>query len=220
MKKYGDRIIPDLDKDTCSSAPVRVLFPLCGKTVDMAFVATQKSVSEVVGVDGIHKALDEFTKEHPILEIQPSSDPSEDGYERLIGRKIQLIKGDFFNLNEGITGGRFDAVFDRGSLVAIQPSLRESYVQVMKGMMKPGGKILVAALDRTSGTEEALKGGPPFSVPEEEIRRLYEGEDWVESVSLLEEVDAFADRPEERVHWKGRGLDSMVERIFEIKAKN
>jgi thiopurine S-methyltransferase len=151
----------------------------------MAFLSKREGVAEVVGVDGVRKALEEFGAENPDLKIKPAS--SQNGkHERLEGTKITLLKGDFFDLDEEATNGRFEAIIDRASLVAIQPNLREDYVEVMSKLIQPGGKILLIVIERRSGTE-ADKDGPPFSVPEAEVRRLYEGQDWVDSVTLIDD---------------------------------
>jgi thiopurine S-methyltransferase len=150
----------------------------------MAYLAQQDFVAELVGVDGIQKALDTFAQEHGEFEIQPAGKIGD--YDRLTGQKITLLKGDYFNLDDSATNGRFGAVFDRASMVAIQPSLRVDYVQTMSKLLAPGGRILLAVIERNSGTEDDKKG-PPFSVPEAEVRRLYEGQEWVESVVLLEQ---------------------------------
>ena len=84
-KEHGERVIPGLfaasdkpDSETCTTnnqdnnnnSPVSVFVPLCGKTVDMARLATSPAVSRVVGVDGIRKALETFAEEQPQLEIR------------------------------------------------------------------------------------------------------------------------------------------------------
>lgn len=182
----------------------------------MAYLGMHSSVSHVVGVDGIRMALEEFVKEHPELKIQEGK--TEDGYERFSGGKNTLLKGDFFELNADHVQGQVDAVWDRASLVAISPSLREAYVQVIKKLLKPGGTILLSVLERRSGTEEGMKNGPPFSVAEQEVRRLYETqEDWIESVTLLEEVDEFARNPQAKTRIEG--VTGFYELVFEIKAK-
>merc|ERR1712107_888726 len=122
------------------------------------------------------------------------------------GKKIDLIVGDFFTPDENLLEP-VDVVWDRASLVAIDPSLREDYVRVIRSWLKPGGKILLSTTDRREGTAEAVAAGPPFSVSEAEVRRLYEGNEWVESVTALEEVDLYKLHPE----WKAgfEGVDSM-----------
>ena len=49
------------------------------------------------------------------------------------------------------------------------------------------------------------------------VRDLYEGEDWVESISLLEQEDMFVKEPEQKARYEG--LDSLMELTFLIQAK-
>jgi len=180
---HGEQVLPGLfSKDgdeVCTAAPKSVFVSLCGKTVDMAHLAASPAVEKLVGVDGILKALETFAAEHPQLEIKPSSAVSDGKYDRLVGNKIELLRGDFFGLDEHVTGGRFDVIFDRASLIAIDPSLRESYVETMGKLLKPGGQILLITLTRPDDA------GPPFNTPETVVRQLYEGKPWVKSVEFL-----------------------------------
>jgi thiopurine S-methyltransferase len=184
----------------------------------MAFLAKHGSVSEVVGVEGIRKALEAYAEEQPDLEIKHVESP--DMFERFVGKKTTLLKGDFFALDSDATGGKFDSIWDRGSMVAIDPHLRASYVNVMKNLLKPGGTILLVTLERRAGTNEAVSAGPPFSLSEEQVRALYESQDWVDSVSLLDEIDEIATSPEADVkRFTSSGVTSLFELTFEIRAK-
>lgn len=212
LTKYGGQIV---ESCPANEEGVRWLVPLCGKTVDMKYLAQQESTAQVVGVDGIQKALLEFSKEHPELDLLEDEDAG--SYKRLTGKKVTLLKGDFFALNEAVTGGKFHAVMDRGSMVAIDPSLREDYVSVLSKLVHPGGSILLVALDRRTGSEEARKKGPPFSINEQEVRRLYEGKDWVKSITLLQEHDELEKDPDSK--FKKDGLTSMYEMFFLIETK-
>jgi thiopurine S-methyltransferase len=215
---YGDRFIPGwsmTDQGECAvpaAGAARVFFPLCGKTVDMAAVAKHPAVAQVVGVDGVRTALDEFAAEHPYLGIreedglssgpEPAVASSSSRYERRAGDKILLLRGDFFDLDETATNGQFDAVFDRASLVAIDPALRSDYVQVMRKLIRPGGKILLVVIERMSGNdEEDQTAGPPFTVPEAHVRALYETQEWVKAVTLLEEKEPEGDRKMRSVYY-------------------
>lgn len=225
LVKYGENLFLNGDIDEESSCPtaekgLRWLLPLCGKTVDMAYLATQETTAQVVGVDGIRKALMDFAKENSHLEIQSHHDNSTQAsgpFERFIGKKIELLKGDFFALNEHVTGGRFDVVMDRAAMVAIDPSLRDDYVSTTAKLVKPGASILLMTVERRTGDEEAIKKGPPFSISEAEVRRLYETKDWVESVTLLEEIDEFSKNPDSKD--KFEGITSMYELHLIIKIK-
>jgi thiopurine S-methyltransferase len=198
------------DPEDCSAT--RVFVPLCGKTVDMAYLT---SMAEVVGVEGIKTALEEFQLEQPDLqiELQPGI---QNGFERFVGTKITLLKGDFFELTTEDTNGSFDVIYDRASMVAIQPELRSSYVDVLGRLLSKGGKILLVVLDRR-GTEEAIKKGPPFSIPEATVLEFYEGLDWVESVTLLEQQDTLTEDKKEQGPFQG--LDQLLETVYIIEAK-
>lgn len=180
----------------------------------MAFLAKQASVNQVVGIDGISKALLEFAQENPLFDIQQND--TDDVVERFVGKGIELLRGDLFDVNDQVTNGKFDMILDRASMVAIQPTLREKYVDTLGKVIKPGGSILLITLDRRSGDEEARKRGPPFSIDEEEVHRLYGKVDWVESIQLVEEHDEFQD---EKNRQRFEGLDSMYELCFIITTK-
>jgi hypothetical protein len=81
----------------------------------------------------------------------------------------------------------------------------------------PGGKILLVTIERKGSDEEAVNKGPPFSLSEQMVRDLYEGEDWVEYISLLEQEDTFVKEPEQKSRYEG--LDSLIELTFLIQAK-
>jgi SAM-dependent methyltransferase len=192
---------------TAASSSYRIFVPLCGKSLDMAHMASLDSVSQVVGLDGIEKALLEFAKENPQLEITSSSTPNNNDDDTTVekaesasssqaaavlsssssssfkywnGKKIQLIQGDFFHLDSNITSGRFDAIYDRASMVAIEPALRLDYVATMGRLIQPGGKILLVVIERDDDA------GPPFSVTYSHVQQLYEPQEWVESITALQ----------------------------------
>ena len=229
LLKHGNQIIPSFETDdtTCQSEDspsneFRIFVPLCGKTVDMAFLANHASISQVVGIDGIRKALTAFAEENPNLEIQTTettpADNANDVVERFHGKNIELLRGDLFDLDDEVTNGKFDMILDRASIVAIQPNLRQKYVETMGKLVKPGGKVLLVTLDRRTGTDESRKAGPPFSVDEKEVRRLYENCEWVEEVTLVDEYDEFQDEGT-KARMGSQGLESLFELCFIVKAK-
>ena len=182
----------------------------------MAFLAKHESVGEVVGIDGIRKALTEFADENPDLELKEADTIK--AVEKLTGKGITLLRGDMFDLDDDMTGGKFDVVFDRASIVAIRPELREKYVSVIGKLLKPGGTILLVTIDRRAGTEEGVSAGPPFSVNEDEVRRLYGNQAWVKSIVKLDENNEFKDE-ESKSRWTMQGVTSLFEPCFLITAK-
>jgi thiopurine S-methyltransferase len=185
----------------------------------MAYLATSFAC-EVVGVEGIRIALEEFVQENPDLKIidpkEENQTSNDDGFERFTGQRITLLMGDFFGLDSTKAGGTFDLIFDRGSMVAIEPKMRDSYVEIISNLLGPEGQILLVALER-KGPEEAMKEGPPYSIPEATVQEFFRNKDWVESVTMLESSDQLERKPEDRERYPD--LDQLLETVYLIKRK-
>lgn len=199
----------------------RILVPLCGKTVDLAYLAASNKVETVVGVDGIRKALDEFAQEHAALNVREIKNESISTnknikFERFQGDSIVLLKGDFFDLDDTVVTEKFDVVWDRAAMVAIQPALRQDYVGIIRKVLKRGGTVLLSVYVRPDGSKTK---GPPFLIDEEEVRRLYHDEEWVESVELLSSRSALSSEPWYKAIWFYLRMGNGQENIFLIRTK-
>lgn len=145
-------------------APGRVLVPLCGKTEDLAFLASKGH--EVIGVDLVETALGEFFTDH---DIEPSRS-TDDRFTRLGHDRITLLAGDFFALTKA-DAGELTAAYDRAAIVALPPDMRVRYVALLRSLLPKGARILTVTFEY----DQSKHAGPPFSVAEAELRRLYEG---------------------------------------------
>mmetsp|Transcript_16300 Transcript_16300/g.28828 ORF Transcript_16300/g.28828 Transcript_16300/m.28828 type:complete len:295 (+) Transcript_16300:3-887(+) len=251
LTKYTDLLLPSEGEDNN-----RIFVPLCGKSVDLAYLASHPKVSHVVGVDIVRSAAEEFASDHPQFSLEEfqrnecevetqeeetceNADPSQLAMSSFHGEDLTILIGDLFDflsmdsnerakyMTEGISSIKssvpteyiFDTIYDRASIVAIKPSLRKDYVTLMGELLKPGGVILLVTLDRRKTTTDAAKNdGPPFSIGEAEMRQLYESQPWVESVTLLEEVnDLTTDGDRER--WEKKGVLELYEIVFLIRKK-
>ena len=199
-------------KDDQESSTSRVFVPLCGKTVDMAFLA--KMSAEVYGVEGIQTACEEFAQEHKDYKIVNKG--ALDGFVRFEGGKITLLKGDYFQLSDTHTNGKFEAIYDRASMVAIDPALRKDYVEVISKLIAKGGILLLVVLERV-GPPEFTSKGPPFSIPESAVQELYGDLEWVESITKVQVEDQLKDNPAQQERYAG--LDQLLETVYMIKAK-
>jgi hypothetical protein len=122
----------------------RVLVPLCGKTVDMPYLAGRGH--EVVGVEGVQKAIEEFAEEQFIVMQQAGwidgRKSAKAGFRPYVANPDQsrmdlaILVGDWFDLTGDKIGGRVDVIYDRASLVAIEPSSRSEYADVVKDTLK------------------------------------------------------------------------------------
>ena len=185
LQKYTDILLlqSEEEEDGNSTLTSRVFVPLCGKSVDLAYLSSHPKVSHVVGIDIVRTAAEEFAAEHPELLLEEEKVESNDEcanvegdvvekecssqstISKFNGKSLTFLIGDLFALP---TEERFDVIYDRASMVAIHPSLREDYVTLMGKLLQPGGSILLVSLDRReTTTDEAKKDGPPFSINED-----------------------------------------------------
>jgi thiopurine S-methyltransferase len=91
---------------------------------------------------------------------------------------IEIINGDAFALDADALRD-CAAVFDRAALIALPPDMRVRYARDLYSKLPAGCRGLLVTLEY----DQAEREGPPFSVPEAEVRALF-GDDW--SIDLLE----------------------------------
>ena len=84
-------------------------------------------------------------------------------------RKLTLYCGDILKFLPSIAG-QFDAIWDRGALVAINVEDRQQYTSLLVSLLKPNGRILMV----TFIYEEGIHMRFPFRIDLEMIRGLFE----------------------------------------------
>jgi thiopurine S-methyltransferase len=181
---HQDRPTPLMLKywPTLDLAPgAKVFVPLCGKSLDMAWLASQGL--RVLGVELSARAVEAFFAEHGLT---PTADETAYGTRYAAG-DIEIICGDAFALDADALR-ECDAVFDRAAIIALPPPLRERYVHELYARLPAGCRGLLVTLEYP----QHEKDGPPFSVPEDEVRDLY-ARDW--TVRVLDRRDILADQP-------------------------
>lgn len=159
----------------------QVFVPLAGKSLDMVWLAAQGH--RVLGVELSPLAVTQFFDEHGLT---PQVHDSRYGRHYHAG-DIELICGDIFGLDAEILAG-CAAVYDRAALIALPPPLRRRYVRELHALLPAGCRGLLITLEYP----QHEKHGPPFAVPEVEVRELY-GRDW--NVATLDRRDFLAQQP-------------------------
>jgi thiopurine S-methyltransferase len=159
----------------------KVFVPLAGKSLDLAWFASQGY--RVLGVELSQLAIEQFFAEHGLQPVRRTS-PCGTHFE---AGNIELVCGDAFGLDAEVLG-HCDAVYDRAALIALPPALRRRYVHELYARLPAGCRGLLITLEYP----QHEKQGPPFSVPEAEVRALY-GPDW--DVELRERRDILAQQP-------------------------
>ncbi len=145
--------------------PARVFLPLCGKTLDIDWLLARgyhvagAELSQVAVA-----ALFERLKVPPTIE-RPSGTTG--GITRWSSPGLDVFVGDFFTLAAESLGG-VDAVYDRAALIALPPEMRRRYAAHLDAITQGAPQLLV-----TLAYDQERMAGPPFSVDENEVGRLY-----------------------------------------------
>lgn len=175
-----------------------VLVPLCGKSLDLLWLARQGL--HVTGVEISRLAVDAFFAENG-LEAQIIN---ESPFLRYTSAELEILCGDFFQLQAARLAGT-NAVFDRGSLIAMPPMMRPRYSDHLRGLLGDPCKGLLITLEY----DQTEMPGPPFSVDENEVRRLYEGRFQVTRLSQLDVLAA-------KSRFRQRGLTRLLEKVYRL----
>jgi len=171
----------------------RVFVPLCGKSVDMAWLAQRRH--SVVGVDVAQPALKSFFTENAI----PATERTVAPFRVLASANVSLWLGDFFALTEKHIGS-FPAIIDRAALCALPPERRAAYAQKLMRFLEPRGTLLLVGLEY----DAAAMAGPPFCVPRAEALELFGA---ACAGELLGEKSLIDEEP----HFREKGLTAVTE---------
>ncbi|MEJ2610288.1 MAG: thiopurine S-methyltransferase [Candidatus Thiodiazotropha sp.] len=176
-----------------------VLAPLCGKSRDMYWLAEQGY--RIRGVELSQLAIKMFFKEH---QLQPTIERVGE-FECWRQGPYELLCGDIFDLYQ-FDNSDIEAVYDRASLVALNPQQRKQFAQMLIETLPKGVKILLVTMDYPQHEMD----GPPYSVGEAEVRALFESR---YSVTMLHDLNLLHDTD----RYSGRGVSQMSEQIYLLK---
>lgn len=176
--------------------------PLCGKSIDMQWLVSQKY--NVLGVELSPIACADFFKENDL----PFSITKTDQFSVFKSENITLYSGDFFALNNKLLG-HIDAVFDRAALIALPIELRQRYVKHLVKLLEKDTQIFLV----TTSYNQHEMIGPPFSVDKEEVRKLY---------GNYFNVKQLYNKSVTRVddHFRDKGLTQLCEQAYHMTPIN
>lgn len=181
----------------------QVFVPLCGKSRDMIWLEGRGH--PVLGVELSAIAAKAFFDENGLTArhaAQGKFDSCESG-------GIRILCGDFFDLDRSLLEN-VGAVYDRASLIALPPEMRERYISHLAGILPSGTRILLITLDYVG---EEMQG-PPFAVSKREVAESYGKH---AKVKLLAETDALD--LERNARFKQRGLSRLQECVFLVELR-
>jgi thiopurine S-methyltransferase len=198
---HRDDVMPLLDKHWPSlelPPGSRVLVPLCGKSLDMHWLAAQGH--RVLGVELSPLAVTQFFEE---AGLEPSRTNSRYG-EHFSAGPIEILLGDAFGLDPTLLGD-VAGVYDRAALIALPPDLRRRYRDTTYAALPPGCRGLLITLEYL----QAQKNGPPFSVAQAEVDTLF-ALPW--HARLLERRDILAQEP----RFREEGLTALDTAVYRL----
>lgn len=178
-----------------------VFVPLCGKSKDLAWLAGRGH--GVVGVEASPLAVEAFFTEHG----RSATRRRAGALECWEDPPLRIWCGDFFDLSPGdLDGARL--FYDRAALIALPPPLRIRYAAHIATLLPDTARGLLLTLEYP----QHEMAGPPFSVPEEEVRGLYEE---AFAVHRLARNDVLA----EHERFRAAGLSALHEAVYLLERR-
>lgn len=139
-----------------------ILVPLCGKSLDMVWLAQQGY--KVIGIELSAIACEEFFSEnnieHQII--------IEDKFTHYKSKDIEIFCGDFFTVTKN-DFPEIKAIYDCKSLIALPAEIKQKYIKHLLQLVNPTAiKILLLVIEATGKIQ-----GPPFPINKNEIKALF-----------------------------------------------
>jgi len=141
----------------------RLFVPLCGKTRDIHWL--RANGFQVAGAELSLLAVEQLFAEQGLV----PNISTVGSLQRHEAEGLTIFAGDIFALDRQ-TLGHVDAVYDRAAVVALPAATRTLYAAHLRAMTGDAPQIVI-----TFDYDQSKMEGPPFSVNEAEMRRLYEG---------------------------------------------
>ena len=140
----------------------RLLLPLCGKTLDIAWLLA--AGHRVVGVELSELAVQQLFAE---LAATPRIQVLNDALKRYETDELTVFVGDIFALSRDLLGP-VDAIYDRAALVALPATMRPRYAAHLSEISACAPQLLISF-----DYQQSQLPGPPFAVPAAELAALY-----------------------------------------------
>ena len=160
-----NRYLAEIFDDWLADGPHNVFVPLCGRSVDMAYI--HSAGHSIWGVECVEQAILDFFNN---LNLSPQSDFLANSIKCFRAERYRLFCGDFFSMKSKYfeKEGSILKVWDRAALVALPVDLRRKYYQQIIDLS--GDSLDWMCLLFTY--QHPVIIGPPFSVDISEIKDI------------------------------------------------
>lgn len=147
-----------------------IFAPLSGKSLDLWWLAQH---GKVIGAELSELACQQFYQQQG----QEYKVSQHHEFQRYAHSAVDIWQGDYFALAQQHLG-EVGLIYDRAALIALPDEMRMQYVQQLKRLCQGPVSLLLLNLEYP----EQEMSGPPFSVSEAEVKRLF---DFASSIQLL-----------------------------------
>jgi len=140
-----------------------VFVPLCGKTLDMAYLT---QFMQVTGNELSEIACRDFFLDNNIgYQKQTLGD-----FEHFSCPQLSLLQGDFFKLSAKVIDN-IDWIYDRAALIALPTAMQQRYVNHLKTFFLPHTRLFLLTVE----FPKKQLNGPPFSINSSDVKSLFSG---------------------------------------------
>jgi len=175
-------------------AGATVFVPLCGKSLDMVWLADQGH--KIIGNELSEIAIDEFFAS---LGLVPT-ERRVPGFIIKSAGPYELWCGDFFKFPFA-TVGDISGIYDRAALVALPPEMRRRYADKLAEIHHAKSLLITLEYD------QSILSGPPHAVWPDEVCELF-GRNWQLKEAAREQTASLSPK------FKDHGLDSVGQAVF------
>lgn len=173
-----------------------VFVPLCGKSLDMVWLAGQGH--PVIGIELSQIAIDEFFAEQSLTpDIR-----RQHGFTIKSAGPYELWCGDFFAMPASATK-TVAGIYDRAALIALPPDMRQRYANKLTELSQGTARTLLITLVY----DQSILPGPPHSVAGDEVQSLFAA-DWQISERVCEQTLALSPK------FKQHGLEFVDQAVY------
>lgn len=180
----------------------RVFVPLCGKSLDMIWLAQQGH--EVIGVELSPVAVKAFFRENGLKYVKRQCGK----FTLWQSGRLNILCGDYFDLTQ-LDLGFFDTVYDRSALTALPENIRDLYVAQLRKIIPSSANIFLLTIE-DAAENETLEQAIAVS---EEITTLYAKNfriDLAYVESVFETDPDLPNQPLQRAEYKVYRLSDQV----------
>ena len=145
----------------------RVFLPLCGKTLDIAWLLAQGF--RVAGAELSQIAIEDlFNNLNLTPTITKTGELTHYSATSIYAHNIDMFVGDIFKLTPDMLGS-VDAIYDRAALVALPNTMRQAYSKHLIALTRCAPQLLICF-----EYDQSIHAGPPFSITADEVKQHYQ----------------------------------------------